>query len=85
MNENNPHKCPVCEYDTSYKSALNKHIEAVHEGKKPHKCSKCDYSSSYKGDLKKHLEAVHEGKKHNWKLILNHFIKETNSIAQSAI
>ena len=58
-----PHKCSICDYRTSYKSTLKKHIEAVHEGLKQHKCPLCDYSASYTSHLKQHIEAVHEGKK----------------------
>ena len=60
---NKPHKCKMCNYTTSLRGHLNRHIELVHEGKKPHICSICDYSFSEKGSLKKHIESAHEEKK----------------------
>ena len=53
-------KCPAKFYA---KYSLQKHFEAVHEGKKLHKCKLCHMSFAYKHGLKGHVLAVHEGKK----------------------
>ena len=42
---------------------LEKHVNAVHHGKKDHKCEICGKSFTSGGDLRKHINAVHNGKK----------------------
>ena len=42
---------------------MDKHISAVHEGKKPFKCSICDKSFGRKSHMELHISAVHEEKK----------------------
>ena len=42
---------------------MQKHFQAVHEGKKDYKCVICTYSSVSKRDLTRHIEAVHDRKK----------------------
>ena len=61
--KNISHKCSICDYTTSSKGNLKRHIDSIHSGKKPHKCLICDHITSSKGNLKQHIEAVHEGKK----------------------
>ena len=58
-----PFKCDICDYCSSRKSHMNRHIESVHEGKKPFKCEICDYSCSLKKTMKIHAASVHEGLK----------------------
>ena len=50
-------KCSICDYTSSKKSHVKRHLESVHDGKKPHKCSICDYSCAQNSALKKHVEA----------------------------
>ena len=56
-------KCNNCSVAFPTKPRLNRHVTAVHEGKKPFQCSICDSSFAEKGSLKKHIASVHEGKK----------------------
>ena len=42
---------------------MDKHISAVHEGKKPFKCTICDKSFGRKSHMELHISAVHEEKK----------------------
>ena len=53
--------CNICDYETAYKSMLQKHIKSVHEGIKEFKCHKCPYETVQSHHLKKHIETVHEG------------------------
>ena len=48
--EERPFKCDDCDYSSSQKSNLRKHI-MTHTGEKPFKCDDCGYSSSNKGKL----------------------------------
>ena len=41
---------------------MNKHVRAVHEGKKPFMCEVCGSKFSEKGDLSSHIAIVHEKK-----------------------
>ena len=54
------HGCNTCDYRTKYKTNLNVHIEAKHEGVK-YKCIQCDYTGTKYG-LKDHGRAKHGGK-----------------------
>ena len=54
----------TCDYSSSYKGSLTKHIASVHNAKKSFKCDICDHSFSKKSNLKKHIGKVHEIKKH---------------------
>jgi uncharacterized Zn-finger protein len=60
MLENKLFTCKACDYKSSRKTDMNRHIASVHEGKKPFKCGACDYMSVRKVDLKKHISSVHE-------------------------
>ena len=42
---------------------MDKHISAVHEGKKPFKCTICDKRFGRKSHMELHISAVHEEKK----------------------
>ena len=55
-------KCTHCEFQTSHKMSLKRHIQAVHEGVK-FQCNFCDYQASQKSHLKQHIQSVHEGSK----------------------
>ena len=50
-------------YATAQRHHLDKHIQAVHEGKKPFQCEFCLYATAEKHTLTIHIQAVHEGKK----------------------
>ena len=56
-------KCKICEYSSSCKSDLKKHVELLHKGILPHKCPLCNYSCAKNNTLTRHVESVHEGKK----------------------
>ena len=61
-----PFKCEICENEHFItktflaRKDLNRHIAAVHEGKKPFKCKICNFEFSLKGNLNKHISSVHE-------------------------
>ena len=62
-------KCKNCDYKTTQKGHLKKHIESVHEGIKPankFKCNICDYETVQNSKLKKHINSVHEGINKLW-------------------
>jgi len=37
------YQCEFCDYKTSYKGSLKKHIVKLHETKQPFKCMECDF------------------------------------------
>ena len=45
---NQPFQCKVCDYRSSQKANLNRHVALVHEQKRTLQCEMCDYSSSLK-------------------------------------
>ncbi|XP_078663718.1 uncharacterized protein LOC144906899 [Branchiostoma floridae x Branchiostoma belcheri] len=55
------HRCPHCNYATTWSSVLTRHLR-THTGEKPFKCPDCDYSASQKGTLDRHM-AVHNGER----------------------
>ena len=57
-----PHKCPHCDYESSKKSNLDRHIQVVHEKIRPHKCPTCGKAFGQKCDLDKHSKTVHDKK-----------------------
>ena len=60
--ECNSLKCRLCEKQFKSKSHFNRHISAVHEGKKPFACNKCDAKFADRSNLKRHILSVHEEK-----------------------
>ena len=74
------YKCGVCEKNLDSKSALNYHIEVVHEGLKKYKCDKCGKSFGLSGHLKDHIEAVHEGKKNFKCHICDRFFSQASNL-----
>nr|XP_027204656.1 zinc finger protein 808-like [Dermatophagoides pteronyssinus] len=55
------YNCDQCDYATSYKSALKRHIR-IHTGDKPYKCKQCEYSTAQHCNLQKHIR-IHSGEK----------------------
>lgn len=47
------HHCPQCDYKSSQKSNLKRHIKAIHNKIKDFECQKCDFKCSEKRNLKK--------------------------------
>ena len=81
--EENIYRCELCDYNSSQKGNLKRHMEAVHEGKKPFKCSACDYKCSEKGSLKRHVLLLHEGKKQNSTALQNEGLDKSKEIEES--
>ena len=52
--------CLQCEYKTTKKLYLQRHITSVHEGQK-FPCKLCGSTFTQKGNLQKHIKSVHEG------------------------
>ena len=42
QNNGKPHKCSKCNFRSAYEKDLQRHIDAVHEGKRPYKCDICE-------------------------------------------
>ena len=63
QNNGKPHKCSKCNFRSAYEKDLQRHIDAVHEGKRPYKCDICQADYKRKDELEKHKTIVHEGKK----------------------
>jgi hypothetical protein len=51
--------CDKCEFKTSTKRDLKRHIDAVHLHLKPFGCSDCEFKCALKGNLQKHINMVH--------------------------
>ena len=56
-------ECDRCGAKFPLKQNLNRHIEAVHEGKKPFKCDKCDVCFTQKSSMRTHISKIHAKKK----------------------
>ena len=56
-------KCNQCEYASSVKSSLRRHLK-IHSGEKSNKCNQCEFASAQAGTLKNHLK-THSGEKSN--------------------
>jgi hypothetical protein len=52
-------QCPNCDYKSSKKDHLQKHINAVHLKIKEFACIQCDYKCSENVHLQKHINSVH--------------------------
>ena len=46
--ENILHKCDYCDYETSKKNDLERHIKRVHFFERPFKCDLCEFTSGDK-------------------------------------
>ena len=44
-------RCKFCDFSSSHKGSLKRHICSVHEGKNPFKCESCEYRCSRKQTL----------------------------------
>ena len=55
------HKCDSCGKAFSDAGILNRHINAVHYGKKDHKCDICGKAFSQVGNLNQHMRAFMGG------------------------
>ena len=55
-----PLKCNFCDYQSSRKGHINRHIRAVHENLKPFECDVCYRSFATESNLGIHKASVHE-------------------------
>ena len=75
--------CNSCEYSSSVRTNIRRHIASKHEGKKPKErkvqtirgkklftCYICGHSSSLEINIKQHIERIHEDKKPNESIII---------------
>ena len=63
LHEGTSYTCQVCDRVFSYRGALKRHIQSVHQGAKPHHCGVCDKFFSRKAHLFLHIRTVHNGEK----------------------
>ena len=59
----NKYKCSLCNYTSSTKSNLTKHILGIHERRKPYICDLCEYKTYFSSNLLRHVHSVHEESK----------------------
>ena len=57
--QNEPIKCPHCDYTRTQRSKIVNHIKSVHEDEKPFKCSQCKSSFKLKFRLTAHMKLSH--------------------------
>ena len=55
--------CDQCDFRTSHKGDLHKHIKSKHWGVK-YPCDQCNYRASQKAHLATHIESRHKGVKY---------------------
>ena len=53
------HQCQLCDYTTSHKGLLKRHIDGKHKKLKPHQCHICNFTTAQKSGLKMHIDSVH--------------------------
>ena len=58
-NNKEMYKCECCDYTSTRKSCIVKHMVLRHKELDPYKCSKCDYYSEEKRKMAKHVREVH--------------------------
>ena len=52
------HKCELCDFYSTSKSNLKKHVQSQHDGIR-YFCDKCDHITTQKGHLKAHKKSQH--------------------------
>ena len=63
QNKEKAFKCESCDYSSSLKDNMKKHIESIHKRNKPFQCEFCKQNFEGKGDMKQHITSIHVGKK----------------------
>ena len=58
-NNKEMYKCECCDYTSTRKSCIVKHMVLRHKELDPYKCSKCDYYSEEKRQMIRHVKEVH--------------------------
>ena len=53
------YQCDQCEYVSSTKRNINKHIKTVHLKLTPYSCGQCDAKFGQNGNLQRHINTVH--------------------------
>ena len=56
----NKYQCDECEYATSSRSHLERHVGLAHKMDQWYKCPSCDYVAAYKYDVRKHAQRAHQ-------------------------
>ena len=57
--------CHECEYSTSKRSNLMKHIVSKQDQNQMYPCDMCEYNGSTARDLKFHVKSKHEGRQYS--------------------
>ena len=50
------YKCPMCEFRSSEKAAVDEHVGSAHEIAFRLQCAQCPYNTPHAGHLKKHMK-----------------------------
>ena len=53
------HLCHYCDFKTSWKSSLKRHLRAIHQNIS-YPCDYCNFKTSWKASLKQHTESLHK-------------------------
>lgn len=53
------YSCEICGRQFTFKSAMTRHVNAVHLKKKPHKCNNCAYSNYQLTNVRTHMMLKH--------------------------
>ncbi|XP_034722380.1 RE1-silencing transcription factor [Etheostoma cragini] len=57
-----PFQCPYCDYSSSQKTHLTRHMR-THSGERPFKCESCNYLAANQHEVTRHARQVHNGPK----------------------
>ena len=59
-----PKKCHRCDYSTTVKGHMKKHIESIHEGML-YPCALCEHNANDKSNLARHQQSKHRVEKYH--------------------
>ena len=62
-NNKEMYKCECCDYTSTRKSCIRKHMVLRHKESEPYNCSKCDYIGEEKRQMIRHVKEVHNTEK----------------------
>ena len=54
------HKCPECDYVSTHRDHVNRHLKQVHLKIRDVNCPHCDYATVNRDHLKRHIKRKHD-------------------------